>query len=71
MANYGATAVSTTVRIPGAASGTVTTLTGPGSNSVNTPKNALVVPVTTTITGNGGSFTLTLPAWSVVVVAVK
>lgn len=71
MANYGATAVSTTVRISGATSGTVTTLTGPGSNSINMPKNALVLPVTTAINGSGGSFTLTLPAWSVVVVAVK
>lgn len=71
MANYGDTAVSTTVKIPGATSGTVTTLTGPSSSSVNLPKNPLVVPVTTTITGSRGAFMLSLPAWSVVVVAVK
>ncbi|KAH0608416.1 uncharacterized protein H6S33_001550 [Morchella sextelata] len=71
MANYGATAVSTTITIPGATAGSVTTLTGPASDSINLPKNAVVVPVTTAITGSGGKFTISLPAWSVVVVAVK
>lgn len=46
-------------------------MTGPASDSINLPKNALVVPVTTAITGSAGQFTISLPAWSVVVVAVK
>jgi alpha-N-arabinofuranosidase len=71
LANYGDTADTLELTIDGTTSGTVSTLTG-DATAMNTPEDkTAVVPVVTDVTGTNGVFEVTLPAWSVVIVAVS
>jgi len=71
LANYGASAQALAVTVPGAAAGTWTVLTGPSASAINVNRDAVVVPVAHAIAGSAGVFAFTMPAWSVVVLAVK
>lgn len=71
LANYGDTADMLELTIDGTTSGTVSTLTG-DPTAMNTPEDkTAVVPVVTDVTGTNGVFEVTLPALSVVIVAVS
>ena len=72
LANYNASATTATIVIDGVTSGTITTLTGPDESSENeVGDSGVVVPVSEAITASGGSYTISLPAYAVVVVALK
>lgn len=75
LANYGTTAQTVTVEIPGATGASSTanlqTLTGPSTQS-NYPLNVTVTPVSTNVTGSASSgWTFSVPGYGVAVLTVS
>lgn len=68
MANYGSAEESVTINIEGAKSGTLQLLSG-GELGSNYPHNVTINPQKREVSGSG-SFNVTLPAWTVAVLAV-
>lgn len=71
MANYGQDSQDVTVSIPGISSGTLTIVADNDPNAFNSNTQTLVTPSQSDLTANNGAFTLTLPAWSVAVLAAN
>lgn len=69
LANYGSSDESVTINIAGTTSGTLTMLSG-GEFVSNYPHDVSITPQTSNVSGSG-SFTFTMPAWSVAVLAVS
>ncbi|KAL1635926.1 hypothetical protein SLS58_010031 [Diplodia intermedia] len=71
LANYGDAEQSVSVNVEGATAATLTVLAGEryAVNSVDVGE--VVVPVTSTPEGSDGTFAVTLPAWSVAVLATS
>lgn len=70
LANYGADAQDVTVSIPGLTSGKLTVLADNNPDASNTVNQTLVVPSAKEVAGNG-SFSFSLPAWSVAILDVN
>lgn len=71
MANYGADTQDVTVSIPGLTRGILTVLADSDPDASNTVNQTLVVPSVSNVAGDDGSFSFTLPAWSVAVLDVS
>lgn len=71
LANYGSETQDVTVSIPGLSSGKLTLLADNDPEASNTDTQTLVTPSETDVTGENGSFSFTLPAWSVAVLAAN
>lgn len=71
MANYNPNAQDVTVSVPGTSSGKLTVLADDDPNASNSDSETLVTPSEKDITGENGSFSFSLPAWSVAVLAVN
>lgn len=71
MANYSPNAEDVTVSVPGTRSGKLTVLADDDPNASNSDSETLVTPSEKDITGENGSFSFSLPAWSVAVLAVN
>jgi len=69
LANYGSSSESVTVNIAGTKSGQLQLLSGAELGS-NYPNNVTITTQTSSISGSG-SFTFTIPAWGVAVLAVS
>lgn len=70
LANYGAVSEAVTVTIAGRTSGSLVIFSGPEGYE-NQYVQPLIAPVTTSITGSGGKFGFTMPAWLVAILAVS
>ncbi|KAI9929767.1 hypothetical protein ASPWEDRAFT_155983 [Aspergillus wentii DTO 134E9] len=71
LANYGADTQKVTVSIPGMKTGKLTVLADNDPNAENTDSQSPVAPVDSNVNASDGSFTFTLPAWSVAVLAAN
>ncbi|OJD40265.1 alpha-n-arabinofuranosidase a [Diplodia corticola] len=71
LANYGDVEQSVSVGVEGATSGALTTLSGERTAANSVEAGEVVVPVTSTLEGSDGTFEITLPAWSVAVLATS
>ncbi|ODM17091.1 putative alpha-N-arabinofuranosidase A [Aspergillus cristatus] len=71
LANYGSETQDVTVSIPGLSSGKLTVLADNDPEASNTDTQTLVTPSEKDVTGENGSFSFTLPAWSVAVLAAN
>nr|QEI10540.1 GH51 alpha-L-arabinofuranosidase [Evansstolkia leycettana] len=69
LANYGSASETVTINIDGTKSGTLEMLSGAEMGS-NYPHNVTITPQTSSVSGSG-SFTVTMPAWAVAVLAVS
>ncbi|KAJ9299757.1 hypothetical protein DTO271G3_2641 [Paecilomyces variotii] len=70
LANYGQDTQSLDVTIPDKTTATLTYVANDDPNAYNSDEQHPVSPVTKTLTGNG-TFTFTLPAWAVAVLAAN
>lgn len=71
LANYGSETQDVTISIPGLSSGKLTVLADNDPEASNTDTQTLVTPSEKDVTGQDGSFSFTLPAWSVAVLAAN
>lgn len=71
LANYGTETQDVTISIPGTSSGKLTVLADNDPDASNTDSQTLVTPSEKDVTAQDGSFSLTLPAWSVAVLAAN
>ncbi|KAF2091926.1 glycoside hydrolase family 51 protein [Saccharata proteae CBS 121410] len=71
MANYGNSSQDVTVTIAGKTTATLTTLSGDEDAYNSDVDPDAVVPVTDSVTTNDGTFSISLPAWSVAVLAAQ
>lgn len=69
LSNYGNATESVAIAVNGTSGGTLTLLSGAADES-NYPAEVNVSPVTTDLTGSG-SYNISMPAWSVAVVALS
>ncbi|KAL0264121.1 hypothetical protein SLS55_000065 [Diplodia seriata] len=71
LANYGGEERRVSVSVEGATEATLTVLAGERDAVNSVDVGEVVVPVTSTPEGSGGTFAVTLPAWSVAVLATS
>lgn len=71
LANYGSDPQDVTVSISGMSSGKLTLVADNDPDAFNSESQTLVTPAEKDVTGKDGSFTFTLPAWSVCVLAAN
>lgn len=71
LANYGEKSESVRVTVPGAKAGTLSLVSDSDPNAANTDlEQNLVVPSENKVKSSNGTFTFTMPAWGVGVLAV-
>ncbi|KAJ5733607.1 Arabinosidase A [Penicillium malachiteum] len=71
LANYGSDTQDLSVSISGLSTAKLTVVGDDDPNAANTPDESPVVPVESTLSSSNGTFTFTLPAWSVAVLAAS
>ncbi|KAJ5707457.1 hypothetical protein N7488_007258 [Penicillium malachiteum] len=71
LANYGSEIQDLSVSISGLSTAKLTVVGDDDPNAANTPEESPVVPVESTLSSSNGTFTFTLPAWSVAVLAAS
>ncbi|KAJ5998410.1 Arabinosidase A [Penicillium sp. IBT 35674x] len=71
MANYGSDTQNLSVTIDGTTTAKLTVVGDDDANAANTVDETPVAPVESTLTASEGTFTFTMPAWSVVVLAAS
>ncbi|KAE8145187.1 Arabinosidase A [Aspergillus avenaceus] len=71
LANYGADSQEVSVSISGMTGGKLTVLADDDPDATNTDTQTLVTPSESDVQASNGKFTLTLPAWSVAVLAAQ
>ncbi|THV96292.1 Arabinosidase A [Aureobasidium pullulans] len=70
LANYGGDEQNVTLTLDGKTSGSLTVLSG-GQYESNYPGQENVKPVVTEVTGSNGTFSISLPGWSVAVLSAE
>ncbi|KAJ6014800.1 Arabinosidase A [Penicillium herquei] len=71
LANYGSDTQDLSVSIDGLTTAKLTVVGDDDPDAANTPDESLVVPLESTLSSSNGTFTFTLPAWSVAVLAAS
>ncbi|KAJ5730448.1 uncharacterized protein N7483_004956 [Penicillium malachiteum] len=71
LANYGSDTQDLSVNINGLTTAKLTLVGDDDPHAANTPDESPVVPVQSTLSSSNGTFTFTLPAWSVAVLAAS
>ncbi|KAJ5621443.1 Arabinosidase A [Penicillium herquei] len=71
LANYGSETQDLSVSISGLSTAKLTVVGDDDPDAANTPDESPVVPVESTLSSSNGTFTFTLPAWSVAVLAAS
>ncbi|KAJ5909428.1 Arabinosidase A [Penicillium tannophilum] len=71
LANYGSDTQDLSVTIDGTTTAKLTVVGDDDANAANTVEETPVAPVESTLTASDGTFTFTMPAWSVAVLAAS
>ncbi|OJZ92932.1 glycoside hydrolase family 51 protein [Aspergillus luchuensis CBS 106.47] len=71
LANYGSETQDLTVSIPGTSTGKLTVLADNDPDAYNSDTQTLVTPSESTVQASNGTFTFSLPAWAVAVLAAN